>query len=439
MNSYVRAGVGEKLQYLVRDFNDNTIRFVLHYPGIPDADMLRRAAEAVVGSVDVLHARFVAGKMGAHWESIDMSENESCFQCVHTDHDVMSAAIEFALQPAAHDSYSQMRCILVVGETDCAVTVLMSHLCVDGGDGKYLLHKLAEAYNMICSAGDCAELIVKNGSRSVKQAYRNLTPCQIASLLRDPRTGMKSVIPFPEGNDCRSMIIRRSIPVHVMTAARARTREFGATANDLILAACYHAYAGIEGVNAGGPMSISSMMDLRRHCRNNDTEGLCNLTGALPTLLRNGIYDDFADTLRDIAAQTQIVKGDPMAGLHGMPLLHGITFILPLNMLETAARHVYGSFSVGMTNLGNIDCRPLSLGGIMPDEGLFAGPLKKKPGMQVSAASFDGACTLCIAGSYTKKDAVLLEKLLDDMVSLVADFAADKCAVSAGRSRGRWA
>ena len=105
MNSYVRAGVGEKLQYLVRDFNDNTIRFVLHYPGIPDADMLRRAAEAVVGSVDVLHARFVAGKMGTHWESIDMSENESCFQCVHTDHDVMSAAIEFALQPAAHDSY----------------------------------------------------------------------------------------------------------------------------------------------------------------------------------------------------------------------------------------------------------------------------------------------------------------------------------------------
>ena len=33
------AGTGERVQYLVHDFNDNTIRFVLHYSGILDADI----------------------------------------------------------------------------------------------------------------------------------------------------------------------------------------------------------------------------------------------------------------------------------------------------------------------------------------------------------------------------------------------------------------
>ena len=31
------AGAGEKTQYIVHEFNDNTIRFVLRYPGIVEA------------------------------------------------------------------------------------------------------------------------------------------------------------------------------------------------------------------------------------------------------------------------------------------------------------------------------------------------------------------------------------------------------------------
>ena len=37
------AGGGERAQYLLRDYNDNTIRFVLHYPGLVDPDVLRKA------------------------------------------------------------------------------------------------------------------------------------------------------------------------------------------------------------------------------------------------------------------------------------------------------------------------------------------------------------------------------------------------------------
>lgn len=60
------AGAGEKVQYLVHEFNDNTIRFVLHYPGIIDPDTLCAAAKAVINSVDILHASFSTNTIGAY-------------------------------------------------------------------------------------------------------------------------------------------------------------------------------------------------------------------------------------------------------------------------------------------------------------------------------------------------------------------------------------
>jgi len=66
------AGGGERAQYLLRHHNDNSIRFVLHYPGLVDPDVLRKAAKAVIESVDVLHGTFFSDGTMAYWH---MNEN----------------------------------------------------------------------------------------------------------------------------------------------------------------------------------------------------------------------------------------------------------------------------------------------------------------------------------------------------------------------------
>lgn len=122
----------------------------------------------------------------------------------------------------------------------------------------------------------------------------------------------------------------------------------GKRKDDILLAACYRAYAALPSVDASAPMSIMSMMDLRRHCKNGESEGLCNMSGSLPTVLKEGVAGDFSDTL--------------------------------------------------------------------------GGPLKKKPAMQVSAISFDGAASLAIVGRYTKTDGELLQQMLDCMVKEIEAY-----------------
>ena len=418
----IPAGAGEKMQYIVHDFNDNTIRFVLRYPGQLQADLLRQAVFAIVSRIDVLHASFAADKRDAHWQ-VNAVRPEDCFTLVSVPGDPTDAALTQALQPITADSPVQMRCVLVQGAEDCAVVVLISHLCADGSDGKYLLHKLCEAYNLLLERGSCGALAVKNGSRAVEQVYSYLSKQELRKLMRDPRTGVKCVFPFPTEAEGQPAVLHRRIPAEVMSAAHDRVKGMNATINDLLLTACYYAYAAVTAASPDTPLSIMSMMDLRRHCDGGDSQGLCNLTGALATALPGGLCPTFADTLAAIAAQTRRSKEDPLAGLYGMPLLHGAANKLPMALLLSVSSRVYGSMAVGLTNIGSMDSASLRLGDALPCAGWFGGPVKRKPGVQVSAASFDGACTLSLWSWAAEDDKPMLQRLLDGMADHVRKFS----------------
>lgn len=424
MNEYIPAGAGEKMQYIVHPFNDNTIRFVLRYPFLIDADILQQAVTTLVSSVDVLHSSFIAGRLGARWHINSVADGD-CFHHVAVSGDPVQAALDEALQPVCASDAVQMRCVLVHGHHESAVTLLLSHLCVDGSDGKYLLLKLCEAYNLIRQRGSCETLEIKNGNRAAEQVYTHLDREDRRKLMRDPRTGIKSCFPFPTEEPGVPVVLHESIDAAAMTAAHEKAKAMGATVNDLLLTACYYAFVEVTGTDTHAPVSLMSMMDLRRHCDGGDSPGLANLTGALTTALPEGLAPTFAETLAQISTQTRRCKEDPFAGLYGMPLLHGAARKLPMGLLLSAAGRLYGSMAVGMTNVGSIPAGALQLDGISPAEGWFGGPIKKKPGMQFSIASFGGACTLCIWCHAAQRDLSALRQLLKSVVHHTLSFARD--------------
>ena len=419
-----KVGSGERAQYLVHDYNDNTVRFVLHYPGLVDPAILRAAAKAVVDSVSVLHSSFVTGSVGVHWQVNENVDISSYFQHIRTEGDPSVAARSLALLPVYPEDRCQMRCVLVQSDASSAIVVSISHLCVDGGDGKYLLNKLVEAYNLILESGSTYFLEVKNGNRSPEQVYEQYDLKDIKAMLNNPLGGVKTEFPFPSEEEGTVQMVRKTIPREVLSEARRKAKEDGASVNDLLIAACFHAYASIPGVNAGEAMSITNMMDLRRHCKDGESEGLSNMSGTMPTTLPHGIYTTFENTLREVASQTKAMKEDPLAGMGGMPILHTVTKVLPMGLLLKSVGKVYGSFSIGLTNLGNVSCQSLALGKLAPTDVLFGGPLKKKPGMQVSAISFDGECSLCVVGQYAEEDVSLIQWMLDRMVFEIKQYTA---------------
>lgn len=421
----VLAGAGEKFQYLVHDFNDNTVRFVLRYPGLIDPDILSAATKAIIERVDILHGSFYNDALNAYWMIHGEYDESSYFQYICTQGDPFVTAQSLSLLPILSDSKTQMRVCLVQSDKESAIAVNIGHLCVDGGDGKYLLNKLAESYNLILSTGTADGLEIKNGNRAPEQIYQGLGPKDMASLLKIPGSGVVSEFRFANDLPGRNSITRTVIPADTMVLARKKAKAEGATANDLLLTAVYRAYAALPYVDENAPMSVMSMMDLRRHCDDGESDGLANMSGTFPTKLMEGVTGSFSDTLAAVASQTQAIKDDPLAGMDGMPLIHGAVRTMPMKLLLLVAGKIYGSFSLGLTNLGNIDCKTLAMGETVPTEGMFGGPLKKKPGMQISAASFDGACSLCIVGHYTAEDRALLQTFLDKIAAEILGYTTE--------------
>lgn len=407
------AQAGEKMQYAVHTSNDNTIRFVLHYPEVLRADTMGAAAMALALSVDVLHASFMTDTGAAHWQVHDMLHPEDCFTQVNAEEGTLEAAVQAALRPVIPQGRAQLHVTLVSGQADSAVAFTVSHLVADGGDGVYLLHKLCEAYNLALLEEGAAALRVKDGSRAPEQAYADLPLKDRLSLLSSPFSPYKNQFPYPDEEEGAPRLTCETIEQRVFTRARARAKDAQATANDVLLAAYYRAYAAFAGVSPGEGLSIMSMMDLRMHHEHAKQElGIGNFSGTLVTQLENGVTGSFEDTLREVAAQTQAAKADPLTGMYGLPLLHSLCRALPVSLLERASSLAARSMALGLTNLGNFSGEQLALGGVLPDGLRFGGPLKKKPAMQVSAASLDGTCMLSVAGRYTSADAAALARFL---------------------------
>lgn len=406
------AGVGDKLQYLVHEMNDNTIRFALLYPQRLSGEAMERAAQAVVEGADVLHSTFVPGNLEAYWQANLNLSPDAYFTLMETDADPMALVDGEMVKPILPQGKAQLHCTLIQGPGGSALVVRISHLCVDGGDGRYLLEKLVEAYNQILRTNSASGFQVKNGSRSVFQVYRELSGKEYISAMMPAMSSVKTEFPFPDETPGAPCLVKCRIPASTIRSIKAYGKSRGATINDMLLTAFYRAFASLPNVDPRGPLNIMSMMDLRRHCVNGESDGLCNMSGGLPTVLPHGVRGSFEDTLKEVTEQTAREKEKATAGMAGMPLLHSTGKILPLWLLLKAAHKVYGTMSLGLTNLGSLSGDALTMDGIRPAWCAFGGPLKKKPGMQISAVGLDGAVSLCCIGEYGEGDTALLRDIL---------------------------
>lgn len=420
------AGGGERAQYLLHDFNDTTIRFVLNYPGLIDPDILRTAAKAVVESVNVLHSTFFSDPVSAYWYVNENVEENNYFHYISASGDPAATAESLAVLPVYPEDKVQMHVYLVQSETASSMVVRISHMVCDGGDGKYLLNKLIEVYNRIAENGSVEGLEIKDGNRAPEKVYENLTSEERKALRNaGMATSVPTGYPYPNTDSGMNRMTKAVIPAETMGAARKKAKTAGASANDLLITAFYHAYAAMEGVDSHAAMSVSSMMDLRRHCTDGDSAALANMSGSMSTTLENGVGDSFAETLAIVAEQTAKAKENPLAGLEGMPIMHGLVRAMPVGLMIKLMSKVYGNPSIGMTNMGNLKCADYALDGLVPVGGAFGGPLKKKPGMQISVMSFDGECVLSVLGNHTNEDVAVIRGTLDALVKEISAYAAD--------------
>ncbi|MGI6213193.1 MAG: condensation domain-containing protein [Christensenellales bacterium] len=410
----IKAELWDKMQFMFRNYYDRMVHAYTVYDGILDKDIIKTVLIGFTELVPILHSRFVEHPIDPYWEEAPYSIED--ILTVKESADIAKDADSFLTQTIPYDNNVQYKVALFYHEGKTHLSMIVNHMCFDGGDFKYFLAMLAANYNNL--ANGINKIEIKTGSRSYDKVYTGLSKSEqrIAEKLYKNISAVKDEKQFPftapDAAD-KNMICNRKIAKEVFEKARLIAKGFDATANDLLLAVYVSALYDIGKFDVNSSLTIPCMVDLRRHISDGGlSTGLTNHTGFMQCGV-NCKGRNINETLINVIKSVNKSKRDKYIGLYSLPLLNLAYTIFPYKLSEFAISKGYSNPLIGMSNIGVLNPKLLSFKDAHLVDGFITGAVKYKPYMQLAVTTLDGAATLTIAIKGNAKDAEIAENFFD--------------------------
>lgn len=423
MAKTLKAELWDKMQYLFRNFYDRMVHCVQYYDAPIDINVLKQVLVWTTEQQPVLHSSFHGNAIEPYWEVEDYTINDilTVKESVRLEEDVD----EFLCQCIPVQNNVQYKVAVISENGRYALCAIVNHMCMDGGDFKYFMRKLAENYNKFLRGERGLE--IKRGSRSYDEIYSKLSEeeLKIAKGLYKNISAVKDEHYFPltpSRPDDKSMINKRIIPADKFNAFRAIGKSMDVTVNDMMLAIYIRSLYEIGMFKDDETLSIPCMVDLRRYLGgDSESTGLTNHTGFMVVSVPEK-GETINDTLIEVLRSVKKSKNDPYMGLYSLPLLKLAYTIFPYILSETAIKIGYLNPLIGMSNIGVMDEKALAMGGHEPVYGFMTGAIKYKPYMQLALTSMRGEITMTIQIRGNSEDKAIVEKFFDMLMANVDKF-----------------
>lgn len=413
----------DKMQYLFRNYYDRMVHCVHYYDAPINTSILKQVLIWTLEKEPILHSAFHGNVVEPYWTVEDYSLAD--FYLEKDSEDLEADVNAFITQQIPADSNVQIRFAVFHKDGKDTIAMIENHMCMDGGDFKYFMKKLAENYNKLL-AGD-KSLHIKTGSRSFDAVYSKLSgeELETAKGLYKNISQVKDEHYFPLTPDSDAdvtRIVRRKVPRETFAAFRKIGKAMDVTVNDLMLAFYIRSLYEIGMFKDDERLTIPCMVDLRRHIVEGGAEtGLTNHTGFMQcsTAQKGATIND---TLIEVLRSVRLSKKDPYMGLYSLPLLKLAYTVFPFVISETAIKIGYLNPLIGMSNIGLLDDHALKLGDANIVDGFMTGAVKYKPYMQLALTTLLGEITMTIAIRGNDEDEIIVNKFFDIIIQNMNDF-----------------
>lgn len=415
MDEKIKAELWDKMHYLFRDFNDRMVHLELHYDYEINIDALKTVLICFLEKSPVLHSSFTDNHVSPYWEVKPYSIDDVL--TVSRPENVQQAIDEFLTQYIPPESDLQIKVAVFFYEGKSALCIVENHMCMDGGDFKYFAKTLCKNYNDYVEKG-IPPLDIKQGSRSYDEVYEDFSKGEAEAakgLFKNVCAKDDHRFPLTESRkDDKSFIARRKLSEETFHKIKAVGKKYGATVNDMLVAAYFYALYELADYDINDSVTISCAIDLRRHMETAEDLGLTNHTAFMQCNIPERGRDIF-ETLRYVINSANLFKSDRFMGLYGLPLLNLGYSILPHAASEGVIKIGYTNPLLAMSNIGILEHQKLALEGHEPFDGFMTGAVKYKPFVLLSATSMRNVITLSMCVRGNDEDKVIVERFFDLM------------------------
>lgn len=415
MERRLTAELWDKMHYLFRGFNDRMVHVALYYDYKINIDALKTVLLCFIEKAPVLHSSFIDTKLTAHWRVNEYTIDDVLTAAPSTD--LQKDADAFLTQYIEPDAPVQIHVGVFYNDTASVLCIVENHMCMDGGDLKYFVRALCQAYSDYVNNGT-SPLNLREGSRSHDEIYRDFSRREkkmAQNLYKNVCAKDDHRFPLTENNlHDKSFIALRKIDAQRFSALRKAGKALGATVNDLLVAAYFFSLYELGNYALSDSVTISCAIDLRRHINDTDGMGITNHTAFMQCNIPERGADIF-ETLEYTKKSVEKFKNDKFMGLYGLPLLKFGYSILPQTAAEGVIKLGYSNPLLAMSNIGVLDSEGYSLCGHSPTDGFMTGAVKYKPYALVSATSLNGVLTLSMCVRGNDEDKRIVERFFDLM------------------------
>lgn len=418
MERKLNAELWDKMHYLFRDFNDRMVHVELRYDFEINIDALKTVLICFLEKAPVLHSSFTDNRIHPYWTVKDYKIDD-----VLTVKEVSEAELDFEInnfliQYIPPDADVQMKVAVFNHNGKSVLCVVENHMCMDGGDLKYFMKALCRNYNDYIESG-ISPVDLRTGTRSYESVYEDFSAGEkrlAKNLYRNVNSKDDHGFPFtPNSIRDKSFIAKRKIPASKFDEIRFAGKKYGATINDMLLTAYFYALYELAGFDSREAVSISCAVDLRRHLKSSDGQGVTNHTAWMQCRVPERGANIF-ETLNFVVHSSNQFKEDKFIGLHGLPLLSFGYKILPLAASEEVIKIGYANPLLAMSNIGILEVDKLSLEGHEPIDGFMSGAVKYKPYALLSVTSVRKELTLSMCVRGNDEDKLIVDKFFDLIV-----------------------
>ncbi len=415
MERKLNAELWDKMHYLFRDFNDRMVHVELHYDFEIDIDALKTVLICFFEKAPVLHSSFKDNHVSPYW-LVKPYTIEDVLTVAYPE-DLEQAVDDFLTQYIPPDSDLQMKVAVFFKDGTSTLCVVENHMCMDGGDFKYFMKALCENYNNYVEKG-ISPIELREGTRSYESVYHDFSKTEqrmARNLYKNVCAKDEHKFPLtPDSIRDRSFIAKRKLSAETFNKIHAAGKKYGATVNDMLLAAYFYSLYELANYDPSDSVTISCAIDLRRHIKDVSDEGLTNHTAYMQCNIPERGRDIF-ETLQYAVQSSQKFKHDKFMGLYGLPLLKLGYSILPHAASEEIIKIGYSNPLLAMSNIGILESDKLALDGHEPTDGFMTGAVKYKPYVLLSVTSLRKELTLSLCERGNDQDRAIVERFFDLM------------------------
>lgn len=413
MGRRLNAELWDKMHYLFRDFNDRMVHLELHYDFEINLETLKTVLICFFEKAPVLHSRFVDNKVSPYWEVMPY-RIEDVITVRRTDN-VTEEIDSFLTQYIPPESDLQMKVGVFYYEGKTALCMVENHMCMDGGDFKYFIKSFCKAYSEYEEKG-ISPINLREGTRSYDSVYTDFSKTQekmARNLYRNVCAKDTHKFPLTESKESdRSFIARRRLSEETFLKLKSVGKAHGATVNDMLVTAYFYSLYELAEYGEDESVTISCAIDLRRHMKDDDGQGVTNHTAFMQcNIPRRG--RNIFETLQYVINSSNLFKKDKFMGLYGLPLLKFAYKILPHSASEEIIKIGYSNPLLAMSNIGILDHKALALSGNEPLDGFMTGAVKYKPYVLLSATSMRNVITLSMCVRGNEEDKKIVNRFFD--------------------------